>query len=129
MQTFRARNPKVAIKIGEQLIDMTSQELVERMVCQNDLIYVAIGVDGKEIVGHVVVFANEKERCGFMLSGRIKSGINKEYKEYIMENIQKWLVKEFDIHEIRTDTKIKPEVFARLFPGFKNIMYVMSKTF
>ena len=129
MIVFRAKNPVVVHSIKNELSSITAEELCERMVVLPDRTYVAIVVDGDDVIGHTVVSISKDSKFAYVLSTNISYKVSREVRDYNLEKIEKWCIEEFNIHEIRTSTKVEPRVFERLYKGFKYFDATMSKKF
>jgi len=129
MEVFRAENPIVVHRLKDKLMSITMEELCERMIATPKKTFVVIVIDGDKVVGHTVAVVGQNKKIVYILSTGIDKDVKVKYKNIAIDMIEKWCIEEFNVHEIRTDTKIKPEFFSRLFKDYKLYGYIMNKTF
>ena len=128
MQKFITKNPNVVHNIKDQLQNITVEEVATMMIVEPDRTYVTVEIDGNNFIGHMIAHVLKNNNCVYIISAKSSNKFNLEQKQKEIEDLQNWCIENFDIHEIRLETKLNIEVFKRQY-GFKDYSIVLNKEF
>lgn len=135
MEIRRVTNPEIIkflypffIEDGAYTRDIIAKELFEIMVSVPDEVFVAVIFEENEIMGFGIAWIQDNREYIYLSQAWSKPGCNRNYGKKAINVIEQWAIKEYNIHEMRFETKRNPEAIERAW-GFKLHSTTMRSNF